>query len=82
MKAHIGVDEASGRVHTVVNPAAHESEVSQVASLLHGEESRVGADAGYVGAAKRPEVVAKPAETGQTIGCHIAGSTHLRPIKQ
>jgi len=36
------------------------------------KESRVGADAGYVGAAKRPEVIAKRAETGQTIGGCIA----------
>ena len=68
IKAPIGVDEASGRVHTVVSTAAQASEVSQVAALLHGKESRVGADAGYVGAAKRPEVIAKVAETGQTIG--------------
>jgi len=72
MRAHIGVDESSGLVHTVVSTAAHTSEVSQVASLLHGEESRVGADAGYVGAAKRPEVIAKLAETGQAIGWCIA----------
>ncbi len=32
----------------------------------------MGADAGYVGAAKRPEVIAKLAETGQTIGWCIA----------
>ncbi len=32
----------------------------------------MGADAGYVGAAKRAEVIAKRAETGQTIGGCIA----------
>ncbi len=72
MRAHIGADESSGLVHAVVSTVAHESEVSQVASLLHGEESRVGADAGCVGAAKRPEVIAKRAETGQMIGGCIA----------
>ena len=59
MKAHIGADEKSGLVHTVVSTAANVSDVSQTANLMHGEEDCVGADAGYVGAAKREEVEAK-----------------------
>lgn len=55
MKAHIGVDASSGLVHTVVTTAANESDVSQVAGLLHGEEKVVHADSGYTGAAKRVE---------------------------
>jgi transposase, IS5 family len=43
----------------VVSTAAHVSDVSQTAKLMHGEEACMGADAGYVGAAKREEVVAK-----------------------
>jgi IS5 family transposase len=55
MKAHIGVDVASGVVHTVVGTAANEADINQTASLLHGQESAVFADAGYTGADKRPE---------------------------
>jgi transposase, IS5 family len=56
MKAHIGVDVASGVVHTVVGTAANEADINQTASLLHGQEEAVFADAGYTGAAKRPEL--------------------------
>jgi len=55
MKAHIGVDVASGVVHTVVGTAANEADINQMAAVLHGREEAVFADAGYTGAAKRPE---------------------------
>jgi len=55
MKAHIGVDVASGVVHTVVGTAAHEADINQMAAVLHGAEEDVFADAGYTGADKRPE---------------------------
>lgn len=55
MKAHIGVDEASGLVHHVVGTAANVADVTQVDKLLHGEENMVGADAGYTGVEKRRE---------------------------
>ena len=56
MKAHIGVDVASGVVHTVVGTAANEADINQSASLLHGQEEAVFADAGYTGVDKRPEL--------------------------
>jgi len=56
MKAHIGVDVASGLVHTVVGTAANEADITQTAALLHGEEEDVFGDAGYTGADKRPEL--------------------------
>jgi IS5 family transposase len=56
MKAHIGVDVASGVVHTLTGTAANEADINQTASLLHGRESDVFADAGYTGTAKRPEL--------------------------
>ncbi|SEP96002.1 transposase, IS5 family [Ectothiorhodospira magna] len=56
MKAHIGVDAVSGLVHTVVGTAANVSDISQAANLLHGEESSVHADAGYIGLEKRAEI--------------------------
>src|SRR5580704_2922741 len=55
MKAHIGVDVASGVVHTVVGTAADEADINQMAAVLHGREEAVFADAGYTGADKRPE---------------------------
>jgi IS5 family transposase len=53
MKAHIGVDADSGLVHTVTTTPANESDVEQVADLLHGKEEHVYADSGYRGAASR-----------------------------
>jgi transposase, IS5 family len=55
MKAHIGVDVASGVVHTLTGTAANEADINQMAALLHGQEAAVFADAGYTGADKRPE---------------------------
>jgi IS5 family transposase len=59
MKAHIGADAESGLVHTVVGTAANVSDISQTHELLHGEEKTVHADAGYIGVAKRPEIIAE-----------------------
>ena len=56
MKAHIGVDVASGVVHSLVGTAANEADINQTAALLHGQEEAVFADAGYTGADKRPEL--------------------------
>ena len=55
MKAHIGVDADSGLVHTVIGTAANVNDVTQGHGLLHGKETVVFADAGYLGAIKRPE---------------------------
>ena len=55
MKAHIGVDADSGLVHTVRCTAGNVNDVVQANSLLHGQERDVFADAGYQGAAKRPD---------------------------
>ena len=38
MKAHIGVDVASGLVHTVKGTAANEADINQMAAVLHGKE--------------------------------------------
>ena len=53
MKAHIGVDDASGLVHHVTCAAANVSDVTQAHTLLHGEEDTVCGDSGYTGADKR-----------------------------
>jgi IS5 family transposase len=54
-KAHIGVDVASGVVHSLTGTAANEADINQMAAVLHGREKAVFADAGYTGVAKRPE---------------------------
>ena len=41
MNAHIGVDEESGLVHSVVGTAANVADVTQVDKLLHGDENVV-----------------------------------------
>ena len=68
MKAHIGVDMESGLVHTVQTTPANAADVTEVANLLHGEESVVHADAGYTGASKRVE--------GSQITWHVAERRH------
>lgn len=58
MKAHIGADADSGLVHSVAGTAANVNDVTQAHALLHGEETDVFADAGYVGVDKRDETQA------------------------
>jgi IS5 family transposase len=63
MKAHVGVDAASGLVHTVIGTAANVSDIHCAGQALHGEEKAAYADAGYTGVEKRPEVAAEHADT-------------------
>ena len=55
MKAHIGVDADSGLVHTVRGTSGHVADVVESRNLLHGQEADAFGDAGYQGAAKRPD---------------------------
>ena len=55
MKAHIGVDADTGLVHSVATTAANVADITQVPRLLHGTETQVWGDAGYLGVARRPE---------------------------
>jgi IS5 family transposase len=56
MKAHIGADAHSGLVHSLQCTPANVADVTVTAQLLHGEETVVVADAGYIGAQKRAEL--------------------------
>ena len=49
MKAHVGVDSKSKIIHTAVATAANVADVRVLPELLHGEETRVWGDQGYVG---------------------------------
>ena len=72
MKAHIGVDKDSGLVHTVTTTAANVSDISQTPNLLHGQESAVWADAGYVGVDKREDMQQALATNEQEVKWHVA----------
>ncbi len=72
MKAHIGVDAASGLVHTVVTTAANEHDVTVAHSLLHGEEKIALGDSGYQGVEKRDE------NKGKSVTWHVA----MKPTKR
>ena len=72
VKAHIGVDEESGLVHTVITTAANVSDISQTPALLHGQEQEVGADAGYVGVEKREDMKEALATNGQEVKWRVA----------
>ena len=58
MKAHIGADAESGLVHTVRGTCGSVNDVVEANALLHGEETEAWGDAGYQGAAKRPDAKA------------------------
>ena len=72
MKAHIGVDAASGLVHTLVGTAGNVADVTQAHALLHGTETVVLADAGYQGMEKRFE------NQGHAVRWHVAMKPALR----
>jgi len=55
MKCHIDVDIASGLVHTVKGTSGAVNDVIEANSLLRESDREVFADAGYQGAAKRPD---------------------------
>ena len=59
MKMHAGVDADSGLVHSLEFTGANEHDITQASKLLHGEETAVHGDAGYVGLDKRPEMQGK-----------------------
>ena len=62
-KAHIGVDEESGLVHSTTTSAANVADITATANLLQGEEEAVFADAGYNGAEKRVELKDRQVKT-------------------
>ena len=49
MKAHIGVDSATGLIHSASDTAANEHDSQQLGNLLHGNETRLYGDSAYRG---------------------------------
>lgn len=77
MKLHIGVDAASGLTHTAVGTAANVSDVVMAADLLHGQEQRIYADAGYTGVHKRDE------HQNRTVDWHVAlKRSHVKKLPE
>ena len=62
MRCHIGVDAASGLVHSVVSTAANVHELNTAAERLHGEEKMVYGDSGHLGIEKRQEFESSPCQ--------------------
>ena len=56
-KEHIGVDADSGLVHTVETTSANVHDSSMTHSLLHGEETDVYGDSGYLGSDKKEDAI-------------------------
>ena len=73
-KAHIGVDQDSGLVHSVEVTGANTHDVTMVSKLLTGEENAVYGDSGYLGAEKRDDAI-----TRNTKGKKIKYKTNRRP---
>jgi IS5 family transposase len=72
MKAHVGVDMATGLVHSVVGTAGNVADVTQTHALLHGGEKAVLGDAGYQGVGKREE------NADKAIDWHVAMRPSVR----
>jgi len=49
MKAHIGVDSATGLIHSASVTAANEHDSQQLGNLVHGNETRLYGDSAYRG---------------------------------
>ena len=58
-KAHIGVDQDSGLVHSVEVTGANTHDVTMVPKLLTGEGNTVYGDSGYLGAEKRDDAITR-----------------------
>ena len=69
MKQHIGTDAATGLVHSFTTTSANVHDVTQAHRLLHGGETQVWGDAGYLGVQKREE----------NLGLALAWQVALRP---
>lgn len=58
-KAHVGVDQDTGLVHTLKVTAANVHDATMTSKLLTGEGTVVYGDSGYLGAAKREDAITK-----------------------
>ena len=78
MKAHIGVDSATGIVHSMTTTAANAHDITEAHNLLHGGETVVWGDAGYQGVHKREET--QGLEVEWQVACVLASGGSWTPI--
>jgi IS5 family transposase len=57
MKAHIGVDEETGIIHTVTVTPANEHDITEAHRLIRKGDEVVRGDAGYLGIQNREEII-------------------------
>lgn len=60
MKTHIGVDAATGYIHSVTATAANEHDITEAHNLIREDDEVVYGDAGYSGLETRGEITANP----------------------
>lgn len=73
-KEHIGVDADSGLIHTVETTAANIHDSNMTSSLLHGEETDIYGDSGYLGSENKEDAILVN-QSGEQIRYHM----NLRP---
>lgn len=56
MKVHVGVDAATGYVHTLTGTSANMHDVSETSKLIRKDDHVVYGDSGYLGAPEREEI--------------------------
>lgn len=55
MKMHIGVDDVYGLIHTLKTTSANVHDITMSSELLHGQETTIIGDAGYLGIEDRED---------------------------
>ena len=69
-KLGVGVDAATGVPHSVAMGPANTCDLAQLPALVRASDEEVWADAGYTGAAARPEVASDPSLS--RVAWHVA----------
>jgi IS5 family transposase len=82
MKAHIGVDQDSGLVHSVATSTAKESDIGNAVKVLHGEEEYVRGDAGFVGLEKREEICELYKDGSGEVETHSKSGKKIETLKK
>ena len=60
MKAHIGVDAGTGYVHSVSATPANIHDLDELTGLVRADDQVVYGDSGYLGVARRTEIITDP----------------------
>ena len=77
MKAHVGVDSQSKMIHSAVVTAANQADAKVLPHLLHGEETEVWGDQGYVGQTAVIAEVAPQARDSINRRCRYHGKLNV-----